>query len=75
MQVFSQLARRLMHEEHRKSVMGSASSDSTHAISDGRVEHQPPSRIRLTGLPATTNPHGGEESALGLDEFESTRSS
>ena len=28
MQVFSQLARRLMHEEHRKSVMGSASSDS-----------------------------------------------
>jgi mannitol/fructose-specific phosphotransferase system IIA component len=28
MQVFSQLARRLMHEEFRKSVLGSASADS-----------------------------------------------
>jgi len=42
MQVFSQLERRLMHEELRKSVMGSASSDSLMRFLAGELNTNSP---------------------------------
>jgi multiphosphoryl transfer protein len=42
MQVFSQLARRLMHEEFRKSVMGSASADSLMRFLAGELSPNSP---------------------------------
>jgi mannitol/fructose-specific phosphotransferase system IIA component (Ntr-type) len=42
MQVFSQLARSLMHEEFRKSVMGSASSDSLMRFLAGKLNPDGP---------------------------------
>jgi len=42
MQVFSQLARRLMHEEFRKSVMGSARSDSLMRFLAGKLNPNSP---------------------------------